>query len=158
MCGITGIFNHSYDLVNRVLGMSNTIFHRGPDDGGVWADPASGVALGFRRLAILDLSPSGHQPMSSASGRFTLVFNGEIYNHNELRKQLAAKFVGTSDTEVMLAGFEAWGVRRTVEKLNGMFAFAVWDRHEHELTLARDRLGIKPLYYGWMGQALLFGS
>jgi len=138
--------------------MSNTIFHRGPDDGGVWADPASGVALGFRRLAILDLSPSGHQPMSSASGRFTLVFNGEIYNHNELRKQLAAKFVGTSDTEVMLAGFEAWGVRRTVEKLNGMFAFAVWDRHEHELTLARDRLGIKPLYYGWMGQALLFGS
>jgi len=158
MCGITGIFNHSYDLANRVLAMSNTISHRGPDDGGVWADPASGVALGFRRLAILDLSPSGHQPMGSSSGRFTLVFNGEIYNHNELRKQLDAKFLGTSDTEVMLAGFEAWGVRRTVEKLNGMFAFAVWDGHEHELTLVRDRLGIKPLYYGWMGPTLLFGS
>ncbi|GAB4502948.1 MAG: asparagine synthase (glutamine-hydrolyzing) [Anaerolineales bacterium] len=158
MCGITGIFNDSSDLLARVSAMSNALRHRGPDDSGVWADPAAGVALGFRRLAILDLSPSGHQPMTSASGRFTLIFNGEIYNYQALRAELSAAWRGASDTEVILAGFEAWGVAETVRRLNGMFAFAVWDARERALTLARDRLGIKPLYYGWSGGVFLFGS
>ncbi len=145
-------------LVTR---MTDTLRQRGPDDSGAWVEAERGIALGFRRLAILDLSPSGHQPMQSADGRYVIVFNGEIYNFGQLREELirqGATFRGTSDTEVMLAGFSAWGLIETVKRLNGMFAFALWDRQERTLHLVRDRLGIKPLYYGWQGNTLLFGS
>lgn len=141
--------------------MTNCICHRGPDDEGIWVEADSGVALGFRRLAILDLSEAGHQPMVSASGRFVAMFNGEIYNYLDLRKELDAlghRFRGHSDTEVMLAAIEQWGFDATIPRLNGMFAIVVWDRHERTLRLARDHFGIKPLYYGWSGGALLFGS
>jgi asparagine synthase (glutamine-hydrolysing) len=141
--------------------MSDALRHRGPDDSGSWADENSGVSLGFRRLSIIDLSPTGHQPMISSEGRFVIVFNGEIYNFLELRSllsQMGATFVGTSDTEVILASIRQWGVLEGVRKFNGMFAFAIWDRQDKCLWLARDRIGIKPLYYGWMGGVFLFGS
>jgi asparagine synthase (glutamine-hydrolysing) len=138
-----------------------TLAHRGPDDSGVWVDSQAGVALGHRRLSIVDLSPAGHQPMSSWSGRYVITFNGEIYNFPELRTQLddlGHVFRGTSDTEVMLAAMERWGVIAATEHFNGMFAYAVWDREERLLHLARDRFGEKPLYYGWSGQTFLFAS
>ncbi|EIJ36607.1 asparagine synthase (glutamine-hydrolyzing) [Thiothrix nivea] len=142
--------------------MTSTLAHRGPDDSGLWIDREAGIALGHRRLAILDLSPEGHQPMASASGRYTLIFNGEIYNHQELRKRLAREgythWRGTSDTETLLAAFSCWGIRRTLQACIGMFAMAVWDGHTRRLTLARDRMGEKPLYYGWVGRHFLFGS
>ncbi len=166
MCGITGFLESQpstsqASLQAFVMRMSDAITHRGPDDSGQWVDAERGLALGFRRLAILDLSPNGHQPMRSADGRYVIVFNGEIYNFGALREELSrqgAAFRGTSDTEVMLAGFSAWGILETVKRLNGMFAFALWDRREAALHLVRDRLGIKPLYYGWQNGALLFGS
>lgn len=147
--------------------MTDTIVSRGPDDAGHWADNERRVALGHRRLAIVDLSPAGHQPMPSTSGRYVIAFNGEIYNHFALRQELEANGLapvwrGHSDTETLVAGFDAWGIQSTVERAIGMFAFAVWDRDEQELTLGRDRLGEKPLYYGWQGSgsaaAFLFGS
>src|SRR5271157_1104533 len=167
MCGLAGFLNVGCSLPGEtleiiVLRMADTLRHRGPDDRGVWSDGAAGVALGFRRLAIVDLSAEGHQPMVSASGRFVLAFNGEIYNFQELRRELEAggpvSFRGRSDTEVMLGAFERWGVQRAVERFAGMFAFAVWDRRMGRLHLARDRMGEKPLYYGWMGATFLFGS
>jgi len=168
MCGIAGSFNPRCDrsreaLENAVLGMVETLRHRGPDDGGVWTDPAAGIAIGMRRLAILDLSPAGKQPMHSASARYVLVFNGEIYNCEDLRSELLAesaglKFRGHSDTEVMLAAFEQWGLLESLRRFNGMFAFALWDRKERTLTLARDRFGEKPLYYGMVAGRLLFAS
>jgi len=166
MCGLAGFWHPDstspaarlHDAVGR---MADAIAHRGPDDRGTWVDEAAGIALGFRRLAILDLSPAGHQPMSSRDERFVVTFNGEIYNHQELRLELeglGARFRGTSDTEVMLAGIERWGPEATFERLWGMFAIALWDRHERTLWIARDRLGKKPLYYGWADGTFLWGS
>jgi asparagine synthase (glutamine-hydrolysing) len=166
MCGITGFFDNTQStsadsLARTVTRMSDRIRHRGPDDSGAWVDAEAGIALGFRRLAILDLSPTGHQPMQSADERFVMVFNGEIYNFASLRDELASlghSFRGTSDTEIMLAAIRQWGLLPAVQRFNGMFAFALWDKREHTLSLVRDRLGIKPLYYGWAGKTLLFGS
>jgi asparagine synthase (glutamine-hydrolysing) len=143
--------------------MAETLKHRGPNDAGLWADADAGIALSMRRLAILDLSPAGHQPMHSASGRYVLVFNGEIYNYEDLKNELLGEehpylFRGTSDTEVMLACFDKWGIEQSVARFNGMFAFAVWDRHERGLTLGRDRYGEKPLYFSRCGRQFIFGS
>jgi asparagine synthase (glutamine-hydrolysing) len=166
MCGIVGFWHFNADRsaedLNAVIDrMSKTLYLRGPDSGGDWIDAASGIALGHRRLAIVDLSASGHQPMISADGRYVIVFNGEIYNFQELRQQLQAhghRFRGHSDTEIMLASFSQWGITEALQRFNGMFAFALWDRQTRQLTLARDRMGEKPLYYGWMGNTFLFGS
>jgi len=143
--------------------MTSAISHRGPDDSGFWTDRDAVIGLGHRRLAIMDLTSAGHQPMASASGRYVISYNGEIYNFRELRQQLegtsaAPNWRGHSDTEVVLACIEKWGVAGALARLNGMFAFAVWDRQNRILTLARDRLGEKPLYYGRMGSTFLFGS
>lgn len=143
--------------------MARAIAHRGPDDEGAWADGAAGVALGHRRLSIVDLSREGHQPMVSQSGRFVVVFNGEIYNYAEMRQELDGlgappAWRGHSDTEVFLAACEAWGVQRAIQRSNGMFAIAIWDSKERRLLLARDRMGEKPLYYGWQGDVFLFAS
>lgn len=141
--------------------MSDTLLHRGPDDGGSWVDAETGIALGHRRLAIVDLSPQGHQPMISADGRYVITFNGEVYNFLELRRELELLghyFRGHSDTEVMLASLIQWGLDAALQRFNGMFAFALWDRQERILHLARDRFGEKPVYYGWMGSTFLFGS
>lgn len=165
MCGITGFIDGRgaqprERLLRRVEAMTQTLRHRGPDAEGVWCEPAAGVALGFRRLAILDLAPTGNQPMTSANGRYTVVFNGEIYNHRELRQELEARheFRGRSDTEVLLAAYSEWGIDAALKRLHGMFAIACWDALGRELLLARDRIGIKPLYYGRSGGAFLFGS
>jgi asparagine synthase (glutamine-hydrolysing) len=166
MCGITGFFDPTAQINSDSLQaiaqrMTRTLQHRGPDDSGCWVDAGAGIALGHQRLAILDLSPEGHQPMMSANGRYALVFNGEIYNFLELKQkleQLGHSFRGHSDTEVMLASFCQWGLQSAIQKFNGMFAFALWDRQERVLHLGRDRLGEKPLYYGWLGQTLVFGS
>ncbi len=139
--------------------MGGAIAHRGPDDHGVWHDAEVGIGLAHRRLSILDLSVAGHQPMQSVCGRYVLVFNGEIYNHPDLRTRLGEQpWRGHSDTETLLAGFSAWGIEPTLERSVGMFALALWDRDRRTLTLARDRLGEKPLYYGWQGEIFLFGS
>ncbi|HLJ62643.1 MAG TPA: asparagine synthase (glutamine-hydrolyzing), partial [Stellaceae bacterium] len=166
MCGLTGFWDRTQassgeELARLVSGMTETLFRRGPDDSGIWVEETSGMALGFRRLAIVDLSPNGHQPMISANGRFVIAFNGEIYNHRELRRELeglGVRFRGTGDTEVMLEGFVQWGVQATVKRLIGMFAIALFDRETRTLTLMRDRLGIKPLYWGRFGELMLFGS
>jgi asparagine synthase (glutamine-hydrolysing) len=164
MCGIAGYWSVSTQATERqALAMAARIAHRGPDGAGAWADFEAGVALAHRRLAILDLSPAGHQPMVSADRRLVLVYNGEIYNHRDLRNQVEAAgwtmpWRGRSDTETLLAALQLWGVARTLPRLNGMFAFAMWDRARRVLTLARDRLGEKPLFYGASGQAFLFAS
>jgi asparagine synthase (glutamine-hydrolysing) len=168
MCGIAGFLESSSRSSSEVLKeislrMARTLRHRGPDDDGVWADAEAGIALSMRRLAILDLSEAGHQPMHSPSGRYVIVYNGEIYNCEELRRSIKnedpnLRFRGHSDTEVMLAAFERWGVLESLRRFNGMFAFALWDRQQRTLTLARDRFGEKPLYYSIAGGTLLFGS
>jgi asparagine synthase (glutamine-hydrolysing) len=149
------------DLAHHVRAMTDAMVHRGPDSGGCWHDNESGMALGHRRLSIVDLSDAGHQPMLSANGRWVLTYNGEIYNADDLRPELEAlgtRFRGYSDTEVLVEACAHWGVEATLPRLIGMFAFALWDSEYRQLYLVRDRLGIKPLYWGWFGQLLLFGS
>jgi asparagine synthase (glutamine-hydrolysing) len=163
MCGLAGCWTASHSCeapFREIQPMCTAIAHRGPDDDGVWCDAGSGIELGFRRLAILDVSPAGHQPMASSTGRYVVVFNGEIYNFAALRASLSdnVQWRGHSDTEVMLAAIERWGVKIAIEKCAGMFAIALWDRHERALHLVRDRLGEKPLYYGVFDGTLLFGS
>ncbi|MFS0756801.1 asparagine synthase (glutamine-hydrolyzing) [Noviherbaspirillum sp. 1P10PC] len=160
MCGISGFLSsdNSHDFDSSVHDMAQALLHRGPDGGGVWSDAARGVALGHRRLAIVDLSPAGRQPMHSACGRYVMAFNGEIYNHQELRRQLNESWRGHSDTETLLAAFSHWGIEATLQRTVGMFAIALWDRMERRLYLMRDRMGEKPLYYGWGRNVFFFGS
>jgi asparagine synthase (glutamine-hydrolysing) len=166
VCGLAGILDpraqtSGPELEAIVSAMAGTLHHRGPDDSGTWVDPTAGIALGSQRLAVIDLTAEGHQPMVSASGRYVVAFNGEIYNFPALRTELEGKghrFRGYSDTEVLLAATEEWGPERALERFNGMFAYALWDAGERTLLLARDRLGEKPLYCGWAGRTLIFGS
>ncbi len=164
MCGIAGFLGADLSDAAATLGrMTNMIAHRGPDDEGAWVDQEAGVALGHRRLSIIDLSAAGHQPMRSPSGRYVLVYNGEIYTHRELRAELDGMgggnaWRGHSDTEVLVAAFDQWGITGALERVNGMFAFGVWDRSRRVLVLARDRTGEKPLFYGRMNNDFLFGS
>lgn len=163
MCGFAGEVGGAGVDEERLHRMAAALHHRGPDDRGVWCNAEAGIGLAHARLSILDLSPAGHQPMPSACGRFVIAFNGEIYNHRSLRIELerighAPSWRGHSDTETLLAGFDAWGIEATVKKAVGMFAFAVWDKQTRTLTLGRDRLGEKPLYYGWQGETFLFAS
>ncbi len=165
MCGFCGYLQLKPSSLSTevITSMTDQIQHRGPNDQGYWLDDERGVVLGHRRLSIIDLSPEGHQPMLSASGRFVLTYNGEIYNFKEIKKELekeglAPNWRGYSDTEVLLAAIDAWGVKNALEKSVGMFAFALWDKQERTLILARDRMGEKPLYYGWQNSAFLFGS
>jgi asparagine synthase (glutamine-hydrolysing) len=161
MCGIVGIWSikaASADVLKESL---SCLAHRGPDDRGTWFDESAGLGLGFVRLSIQDLSPAGKQPMHGVNGRYVITFNGEIYNHLALRVQLgehAPSWRGHSDTETLLACFSAWGVVKTLKATVGMFAIALWDRQEKTLTLARDRMGEKPLYYGYVGDAFVFAS
>lgn len=170
MCGISGFLGGvtaqggDEALLTR---MANTLFQRGPDDGGAWCNSAQRIGLGHRRLAIVDLSPAGHQPMMSSAGRYVIAFNGEIYNHLNIRADLESlglipNWRGHSDTETLLAAIEAWGLEAALQKSIGMFAIALWDQQTNTLTLARDRVGEKPLYYGWQGEGayrvFLFGS
>ena len=158
MCGIAGFQGHfSQDLL---IAMTKRLAHRGPDDDGHYCDGSSGLGLGHRRLSIIDLAPSGHQPMTDASGRYVIVFNGEIYNYRELRADLEAtghRFRSQSDTEVLLELFAHWGIA-CLDRLNGIFAFAIWDIAAKRLTLVRDGLGVKPLYYAATNTGLLFAS
>lgn len=177
MCGLAGFLQRTpllseADARSVLAGMADAIAHRGSDDDGHWLDVWQGIGLAHKRLSIQDLTSAGHQPMMSVSGRYVAVFNGEIYNHLELRKNMDAssrsgrpldstisqRWSGHSDTETLLATFDAWGIEAAVKRLIGMYAIAVWDRHEKSLVLVRDRIGEKPLYYGWQGSVFLFGS
>ncbi len=166
MCGIAGLWSLGGQFGRdecsaAVRRMTRSLTHRGPDDEGYFEQPEAGLYLGHRRLSIVDLSKEGHQPMLSPSRRYAIVFNGEVFNHRLLRPELERcgfVFRGHSDTEILLAAIEQWGLRAAVERAIGMFAFALWDRTSYTLTLVRDRLGIKPLYYGWAGGQLVFGS
>jgi asparagine synthase (glutamine-hydrolysing) len=167
MCGIAGILrkggNHQIAIEDCVARMTVTLAHRGPDAGDIWTDTAAGVAFGHRRLSVLDLTDAGAQPMHSDCGRLTVTFNGEIYNHLDIRAELEAagtapNWKGHSDTETLLYAVRAWGVEGALQRFNGMFAFAIWDGHDSTLTLCRDRFGEKPLFYGWIGGDLVFAS
>ena len=168
MCGISGFYSKNSSTFNNViLKMNSAITHRGPDRGKVWQDKNSGIIFGHQRLAILDLSTAGDQPMISNSGRFVITFNGEIYNHLEIRKELKEinsniKWRSGTDTETLLEAIELMGIKKTLNKIVGMYAFVIWDKKNRSLTLVRDRMGEKPLYYGWQGEGVnkvfIFGS
>jgi asparagine synthase (glutamine-hydrolysing) len=168
MCGIAGFYSKTCSTFNNViLKMNSAISHRGPDSSNFWQDKNSGIVLGHQRLSIIDLSVAGNQPMVSSSGRFILTYNGEIYNHLEIRKELEKtnldpRWKSNTDTETLLEALEFWGIEKTLKKISGMFAFGVWDKKNRSLTLARDRMGEKPLYFGWQGKGdnkvFLFGS
>lgn len=163
MCGIAGVFDlrQKGSVGERAYQMSQTLAHRGPDGQAVWVDATGAVALAHRRLSIIDLSETGRQPMISACGRFVISYNGELYNSEDLRtrlRQCGARFRGTSDTEVLIEAIARWGVRAALEQVNGIFAFAVWDEHERRLSIARDRLGVKPLYWSLRNGTFLFAS
>ncbi len=168
MCGINGFYSNSASTFNNVIAKMNlAISHRGPDSNGSWSDKKSGIVLGHQRLSILDLSIAGHQPMKSNSERYILTYNGEVYNHLEIRDELNKssaniKWIGNSDTETLIEAIEFWGIETSLKKIEGMFAFALWDQKLHTLTLARDRMGEKPIYYGWQGKGknkvFIFGS
>jgi asparagine synthase (glutamine-hydrolysing) len=168
MCGICGFYSKSSSFFdNTIEKMNSAISHRGPNNNGVWQDNDSGIVLGHQRLSIIDLSTAGHQPMKSNSGRFVLTYNGEIYNHLELRRELEIKNPGmkwrsNSDTETLLEGIESWGLEVVLKKIVGMFAFVLWDKKIRTLILAKDRMGEKPLYFGWQGKGInkvfIFGS
>ncbi|MEJ7775873.1 MAG: asparagine synthase (glutamine-hydrolyzing) [Sphingomicrobium sp.] len=168
MCGIAGLWTKAGGDLSVARAMADTIAHRGPDDDGVWTDEAAGIALAHRRLAIIDLSASGHQPMMSKNGRFVIVYNGEVYNHAALRRELdgsgggpraaGMEWEGHSDTETLIECIAHWGVEAMLKKAIGMFAFALWDKSNRSLTLARDRFGEKPLYYGWSAGTFVFAS
>jgi len=163
MCGITGYWTRRGDpgaWLRDLAGSVEALRQRGPDDRGVWVRPGGRVALGQTRLAILDLTAAGHQPMRSADGSLTMAYNGEVYNFAAVRAELEGlghRFRSTGDSEVILAAFREWGVK-CVDKFLGMFAIAIWNEHERRLFLIRDRLGVKPLYYAWNGNTLWFGS
>ena len=166
MCGIAGFWKikeiNKELLTDNAVKMSEALTYRGPDDSGVYTDERTGIALSHRRLSILDLSPKGHQPMESFSGRYVIVYNGEVYNFQELKTEIdnnfGVKFKSDSDTEVILAGLEVWGIENTLKKMNGMFAFALWDKKDRKLCIARDRVGIKPVYFGVQNDVLFFAS
>ncbi len=166
MCGIAGILDPTASTSTDRLGalassMASSVQHRGPDSSGVWVDADAGVAFGHQRLAVVDLGVGGAQPMLSGGGRWVTVYNGEIYNHPEVRRRLeraGTVFRGSSDTEVLVAAVERWGIDRALDACEGMFAAALWDRQDRELHLLRDRFGEKPLYYGWVGGFFAFGS
>jgi asparagine synthase (glutamine-hydrolysing) len=163
MCGIVGFWSGKQTSISIVTKMAKKIQHRGPDDVGTWLNNDSNLAFAHRRLSIIDLSPAGHQPMHSPCGRYTLIYNGEIYNHQKLRVELENEnahfnWRGHSDSETLLAALRHWGIEGTLQRLNGMFAFALWDNSDRALFLARDRMGEKPLYYGRAGDSFLFGS
>ena len=166
MCGVAGLFDPGREttdeLLRRQVGdMASTLAHRGPDDSGIWSDAEHGVALGHRRLSVVELGAEGAQPMVSADGRWVVSYNGELYNHRALRHRLVAEgqaFRGGSDTEVLVSTVQHWGLATALEAWEGMFALALWDRHQRQLHLVRDRFGEKPLYYGWVGRSLAFAS
>ena len=166
MCGIAGLFDPGRETTDEVLrrraeDMASTLAHRGPDDNGIWSDAEYGVALGHRRLSVVELGPEGAQPMVSADGRWVVAYNGELYNHRALRHRLVAEgqaFRGGSDTEVLVSTVQHWGLAAALEAWEGMFALALWDRQQRQLHLVRDRFGEKPLYYGWVGGSLAFAS
>ncbi|MBT5229657.1 MAG: asparagine synthase (glutamine-hydrolyzing), partial [Methylococcales bacterium] len=164
MCGISGVYQPGQQqlaLKPILTEMGSRLSHRGPDDQGIWVDSRNQIGFCHRRLSIVDLSSHGHQPMHSASQRYCIAYNGEIYNHVSLRVQLdkaGYSFKGHSDTEVLLAAIECWGLKNTLQKISGMFAFALWDKQEEKLCLVRDRMGEKPLYYGWLKGAFVFAS
>jgi len=168
MCGISGVFsdkeNNAIDIKKTASIMSSILSHRGPDDSGLWVNSGNICAMSHSRLAIIDLSSAGHQPMSSQCGRYTIVFNGEIYNHNYLKVELEnsrlsnSTWKGRSDTEILLEAIRVWGLKKALQKSNGMFAIALWDHKKKRLSLARDRLGEKPLYFGWINRNFAFAS
>ena len=166
MCGVTGFFDirqgkTSYESKKIIENMTDVLKSRGPDDKGVWIDENSNICLGHRRLSIIELSSLGKQPMTSRNKRFVIIYNGEIYNFLDIKRELKEeniRFLGNSDTEVLIEAISKWGIKKTLSKISGMFAFVVWDKKLKELCLARDRLGIKPLYYSFFNDIFFFGS
>jgi asparagine synthase (glutamine-hydrolysing) len=162
MCGIAGILTTGAVAEGSVRAMADALAHRGPDDQGVWIDGQAGIGIGHRRLSIVDLSEAGHQPYHSRCGRYVLTYNGEIYNHADVRRAIESDgpvdWRGHSDTETLVEAIARWGLAGALERCNGMFALGLWDRQTRQLSLARDRIGEKPLFYGWNGDRMLFAS